>query len=76
MYVYMGNYVKIKKTIYQKNRKDSLRTLFVEIPSYKRAVDRICPAKSDFIPANQLLFIKSQPHLHLIYPHNSSSACI
>lgn len=41
MYVYMGNYVKIKKTIYQskkkkkKNCKDNLRTLFVEIPSYK-----------------------------------------
>lgn len=37
MYVYMGNYVKIKKLIYQKKKscKDNLRTLFVEIPRYK-----------------------------------------
>ena len=40
------NYVKIKKTIYQKKRKDSLRTLFVEIPSYKGAVDRAASLES------------------------------
>lgn len=34
MYVYMGNMLK-KKMIYQNNCKDNLRTLFVEIPSYK-----------------------------------------
>lgn len=48
MYVYMRNYVKIKKTIYQqkkKKSKDNLRTLFVEIPSYKGAVDRAASFK-------------------------------
>lgn len=36
MYVYMGNMLKKKKKmIYQNNCKDNLRTLFVEIPSYK-----------------------------------------
>lgn len=35
MYVYMGNYVKIKKMIYQKRKKDNLRQLFVEVSSYK-----------------------------------------
>lgn len=38
MYVYMGNMLKKinkKKMIYQNNCKDYLRTLFVEIPSYK-----------------------------------------
>lgn len=38
MYVYMGNMLKKinkKKMIYQNNCKDNLRTLFVEIPSYK-----------------------------------------
>lgn len=66
MYVYMRNYVKIKKMIYQKmkkNCKDNLRTLFVEIPSYKGAVDRAASLESalpnlTLIPANQLL----RPH--------------
>lgn len=37
MYVYMRSYVKIKKMMIlsKKNCKDNLRTLFVEIPSYK-----------------------------------------
>lgn len=36
-----------KKTIYQKkNCKDNLRTLFVEIPSYKGAVDRAASLES------------------------------
>lgn len=65
MYVYMRNYVKIKKMIYQnkKNCKDNLRTLFVEIPSYNGAVDRAASLESTLpnltsIPANQLL----KPH--------------
>lgn len=76
MYVYMRNYVKIKKTIYQK--KDNLRTLFVEIPSYKGAVDRAASLESA-LP--NLTLTPSQPtaqtpikppgsHLHLIYSHD------
>lgn len=46
-----------------KNCKDNLRTLFVEIPSYKGAVDRAASLGSalpnlTLIPANQLL----KPH--------------
>lgn len=41
MYVYMRNYMKIKKVIYKEKKtcKDNLRTLFVEIPSYNGATD-------------------------------------
>lgn len=56
MYVYMGKYVKMKKKkkkmIYQKNCKDNLRTLFVEILVllYKGQQTgfafRFCPAKN------------------------------
>lgn len=74
MYVYMRNYVKIKKMIYQrkkmskkkKYRKDNLRTWFVEIPSYKGAVDRaasskLCPAKSDLNPSQPTAQTPSKP---------------
>ncbi len=71
MYVYMRNYVKIKKMIYRKkkNCKDHLRTLFVEIPSNKGAVDRAASLESALpnltsLPANQLL----KPHQTQITP--------
>lgn len=63
---------KIKKDdLSKKDCKDNLRTLFVEIPSYKGAMDRarfrICPAKSDFNPS-QPTAQTSTPFLPYLLP--------
>lgn len=64
----------------KKNCKDNLRTLFVEIPSYKAALDRACVLPNlTSTPANQLL---NPPTPHSIFTLFSSisplppSACI
>lgn len=59
------------------SKKDHLRTLFVEIPSYYSEGQRtglpfrFCPAKSDSIPANQtnsiLLFYSHNPVCFLFF---------
>lgn len=55
-----------KKKRRKKTCKDNLRTLFVEIPSSKGAVDRaasfrVCPAKSDFNPSQPPAQTSSNP---------------